>query len=68
MLEYFEVKVKYNDDHRKWEDIPVLLQTSDIIAMLESNWNNDIKEIRYNKVGSLQGHYFDTKKINYFLQ
>lgn len=55
---YIEVKVRYFDDYRKWEEIDVLALFPDIKSVTLASWNRDIKEIRWTHPGSTQGHYF----------
>jgi len=62
MTNQIEIKIRWNDDHRKWADIPVSF-TATVDEGMEDKMcrntlvNSNIKEIRWNYLGLSQGHY-----------
>lgn len=55
-----EIKIRYADDTRKWEEISVYDRIAsktlyEVITCLLKN--PDVAEVRWNYLGSLQGHY-----------
>lgn len=63
----YQFKIRYQEDHRPWEDIPVFEEsdwsgaqgaaTHASIDILADDPNQTIREIRYNVKGNLQGGY-----------
>lgn len=68
--ETFDVKIKNDADYQvPWEEIQAKQYTSTSANMLEriltdmaNNTFNEIYEIRWNRTGSLQGHYVPGSK------
>jgi hypothetical protein len=68
MREYYILKIRNVGDYRKWEDIKpertsTALTGSQVCSLAQdiANENNNVFEVRYNRMGSLQGHYVPGK-------
>lgn len=71
MNKTIEYKIRNQNDTRAWEKIPFYmilipyLYNDDDITIAIQNlliWQNDIKEVRWNKSYSYQGHYITFKQ------
>jgi len=62
MTNQIEIKIRWQDDFRRWEEMPVVF-TATVDEGMEDRLckntfvNSDIKQIRWNYLGLPQGHY-----------
>ena len=78
MKEVVEVRIRHEGDNRSWADIPPLSEclidlaegSNELNSLLRScfdyaeRWGRTaVRELRWNRRGSLQGHYWDADKL-----